>query len=215
MNPRDAWKEGWLKMAFWTMNGGLFAMCVETEAQQIGDAQERLLCAPVAERHEFGAPVACELRGQAVGPLCVCEERGVLCARKLHLGGAPILQRIERDVFEPAAHLRAQARIERGVEREQKLQLRVGAQPRRLIDVHAALLCHVVIDRATEEVGQVEAREGEQNASFQPPAAVSITGRKRTEWPAGVKSKKQLLTRSPPDRIPVYEKTGFVGIRAA
>src|SRR5436190_429058 len=50
---------------------GLFAMCVETEAQQIGDAQERLLCAPVAERHEFGAPVACELRGQAVGPLRV------------------------------------------------------------------------------------------------------------------------------------------------
>jgi nitric oxide reductase subunit B len=28
MSPQDAWKEGWLKVAFWTMNGGLFAMCV-------------------------------------------------------------------------------------------------------------------------------------------------------------------------------------------
>jgi len=28
MSPQDVWKEGWLKLAFWTMNGGLFAMCV-------------------------------------------------------------------------------------------------------------------------------------------------------------------------------------------
>ncbi|MEO8368086.1 MAG: nitric-oxide reductase large subunit [Candidatus Solibacter sp.] len=28
MNPRDVWKEGWLKLSFWTMNAGLFAMCV-------------------------------------------------------------------------------------------------------------------------------------------------------------------------------------------
>ncbi|MEO8592702.1 MAG: nitric-oxide reductase large subunit [Candidatus Solibacter sp.] len=28
MSPQSAWKEGWLKMAFWCMNGGLFAMCV-------------------------------------------------------------------------------------------------------------------------------------------------------------------------------------------
>ena len=28
MDPDTAWKEGWLKLAFWAMNGGLFAMCV-------------------------------------------------------------------------------------------------------------------------------------------------------------------------------------------
>jgi nitric oxide reductase subunit B len=28
ISPSDEWKESWLKFAFWTMNGGLFAMCV-------------------------------------------------------------------------------------------------------------------------------------------------------------------------------------------
>ena len=28
MNPHSIWKEGWLKLAFWGMNGGLFLMCV-------------------------------------------------------------------------------------------------------------------------------------------------------------------------------------------
>ena len=28
MGPQAVWKEGWLKFAFWAMNGGLFAMCV-------------------------------------------------------------------------------------------------------------------------------------------------------------------------------------------
>ena len=28
MNPFAVWREGWLKAAFWTMNGGLMAMCV-------------------------------------------------------------------------------------------------------------------------------------------------------------------------------------------
>ncbi len=28
MNTEVVWKEGWLKLAFWAMNGGLFAMCV-------------------------------------------------------------------------------------------------------------------------------------------------------------------------------------------
>src|SRR6185312_3055912 len=28
MNPAIEWKEKWLKAAFWSMNGGLFAMCV-------------------------------------------------------------------------------------------------------------------------------------------------------------------------------------------
>lgn len=28
MNPFAQWREGWLKAAFWAMNGGLFAMCV-------------------------------------------------------------------------------------------------------------------------------------------------------------------------------------------
>jgi len=28
MGPSDQWKDGWLKFAFWAMNGGLFAMCV-------------------------------------------------------------------------------------------------------------------------------------------------------------------------------------------
>jgi nitric oxide reductase subunit B len=28
MNPHAQWREGWLKFAFWTMNAGLFAMCI-------------------------------------------------------------------------------------------------------------------------------------------------------------------------------------------
>ena len=28
LDPRSAWREGWLKFAFWGMNGGLFFMCV-------------------------------------------------------------------------------------------------------------------------------------------------------------------------------------------
>jgi nitric oxide reductase subunit B len=28
MSPEIVWKEGWLKAAFWCMNGGLLAMCV-------------------------------------------------------------------------------------------------------------------------------------------------------------------------------------------
>ena len=28
MGPDAIWKEGWLKFAFWSMNGGLFAMCI-------------------------------------------------------------------------------------------------------------------------------------------------------------------------------------------
>lgn len=28
LNPHALWKESWLKFSFWTMNGGLFAMCV-------------------------------------------------------------------------------------------------------------------------------------------------------------------------------------------
>src|SRR4051794_1867236 len=28
MGPHAIWKEGWLKFAFWSMNGGLFAMCI-------------------------------------------------------------------------------------------------------------------------------------------------------------------------------------------
>jgi nitric oxide reductase subunit B len=28
MGPHTIWKEGWLKFAFWAMNGGLFAMCI-------------------------------------------------------------------------------------------------------------------------------------------------------------------------------------------
>jgi nitric oxide reductase subunit B len=28
LNPQAQWKENWLKFSFWTMNGGLFAMCV-------------------------------------------------------------------------------------------------------------------------------------------------------------------------------------------
>lgn len=28
MSPNTVWKEGWLKLAFWSMNGGLLAMCV-------------------------------------------------------------------------------------------------------------------------------------------------------------------------------------------
>jgi nitric oxide reductase subunit B len=28
MSPHAVWREGWLKASFWTMNAGLFAMCV-------------------------------------------------------------------------------------------------------------------------------------------------------------------------------------------
>ena len=28
MDPRIEWRENWLRLAFWGMNGGLFAMCV-------------------------------------------------------------------------------------------------------------------------------------------------------------------------------------------
>lgn len=28
MSPEDKWSEGWMRFAFWAMNGGLFAMCV-------------------------------------------------------------------------------------------------------------------------------------------------------------------------------------------
>src|SRR5918998_340488 len=66
---------------------GLLPVRVEAEAQDVGEAEERLLDAPVLERHHLLAAVAVEPRGQALGAFRVIEQRRVLLAREpgLHL----------------------------------------------------------------------------------------------------------------------------------
>ena len=116
------------------------------------------------ERHHLCAPVAVELRRQPIRSLRVFKQRLILRACQTHLRRAPVLQWVQRNVFEPLAHFVAQFRVERSVEREQQFELRVGAQPRRLIYVHAALVGDVIVNSATEKIGQVEARDGEHVA---------------------------------------------------
>src|SRR4051812_13332897 len=128
---------------------------VSPKAQEAGQTEQRARGRPVFELRHLGAAVAVELCGQSVGTARVCDKRRVLFERQPGLGPVVILQRVERDPFDPPAYLFAQAGGERRVERKEKFELRVGPQPRGLVDVHSAATRDEVEDLAAEEVVKV------------------------------------------------------------
>ena len=141
------------------------AVLVEAEAQYVREAEHDARGRAVFERDHLLAAVAVEARRQAVRSFDVGNERGVLLAREQGLGVEIVLQRVERDALYLLLDLRAQVPVERRVEREQELELRVGAQARRLVEVYAAAVRDEVEDGSTEEVVYVaEAREREDVA---------------------------------------------------
>src|SRR6185369_2077317 len=92
-----------------------------------------------------------DLCGEPVGVSCVGKQCVMLCQRDAGFGIQVVLERIERNLLQASAHFRFQLRLHRGVERQQKFQLGIGVQTRRLIDVDTAAACDKVIDSAAEK----------------------------------------------------------------
>src|SRR5437763_9297393 len=131
------------------------AVLVDAEADDVRRAQDGARRLAVFERNHLLAPVALDARGQPAGPPGVGDERRVLLSREPRLGLEVVLKGVERDAFEAALDLVAQGAVERRVEREEELELRVGAQARRLVRVRAAAAGDEIEDGAAEEVVKV------------------------------------------------------------
>src|ERR1043165_6322714 len=133
----------------------LFAVDVLTKTQNIQHVERETRLGVVFERRQLGATISFELRGESVRIFSVSDEGVVLFGGDLRFGVQAILKRIECDSLETATHFGTKLRIQRRVQREQQLQLRIRVQTRRLIDVHATTSGHEVVYRAAEKERQV------------------------------------------------------------
>src|SRR6266853_3150022 len=101
-------------------------MNVASERNDVAKVDEETSQRAVLERDHFSSSIPFDPGGQSIGPASEVDQSVVLLARELNLALAIIVERINRNVFQPALCLALKLRIERAVKGQQELQFRIA-----------------------------------------------------------------------------------------